>query len=485
MRRLAKIAAIGALFSDLFASAARAQDYGGQAAMDLGSAMLDHVVSTATLNPNYRPGANKAGAKAAGVARPANLAYTPSAALKASTVQGYVTRLKTKNPAAAQAVATNFGPGKYDYGQIYRGLTKDSGLRENDAADNLSSFMILGWMVVNNVQDGNAITVPMARGVRDQLAPKLAQNAQLTAPGAPGQLGEEMKLLFVVVQGGWQAAVKEKSLPAYQQGIAAMFKNQYGMDMTLFKLTATGFTARAGAASAGAAEPATRPAASSATTAPAAAPVAKAAAGAAPSSGAAAGAQWFFRAVSSGSGGVAFEPVVLLANGSYVDIGEEPLEGLNVAAAKAARPDAWGTWRKNGSAFVLTNARSGTNSYTLGSGNWFPAYAAGAAPLKQAYENVGGGNIGAATLLSIDKIQFVDDTLFRQGENMGVLSSNAAGGRTSSASGTYRLQGHTLTLTYADGRTVRKSFALGASGAPARPTNTLIFIGGDAYTDTK
>jgi hypothetical protein len=30
---------------------------------------------------------------------------------------------------------------------------------------------------------------------------------------------------------------------------------------------------------------------------------------------------------------------------------------------------------------------------------------------------------------------------------------------------------------------VRKSFAIGAAGTPARPSNELIFIGGDAYTD--
>ena len=65
----------------------------------------------------------------------------------------------------------------------------------------------------------------------------------------------------------------------------------------------------------------------------------------------------------------------------------------------------------------------------------------------------------------------------------GIIASNAAGGSKRGGSGTYRLQGHTLTLTYTDGRTVRKSFALGAEGTPARASNKIIFIGGDAYTD--
>ena len=61
--------------------------------------------------------------KGATMGKPAaatSLAYVPTAALKQKTVQGYVDRFKAKNPAASEAVETNFGPGKYDYGTIYR-----------------------------------------------------------------------------------------------------------------------------------------------------------------------------------------------------------------------------------------------------------------------------------------------------------------------------------------------------------------------------
>ena len=51
----------------------------------------------------------------------AGLLYSPASTLKTATVQGYIDRLKTKNPAAAQAIATTFGPGHYDYGTIYNG----------------------------------------------------------------------------------------------------------------------------------------------------------------------------------------------------------------------------------------------------------------------------------------------------------------------------------------------------------------------------
>ncbi|GAB3638449.1 hypothetical protein GCM10027422_40390 [Hymenobacter arcticus] len=171
----------------------------------------------------------------------AGLPYTVTPALKASTVQGYIDRLKTKNPAASQAVATNFGLGKYDYGTIYQGIVKGNGLRQNDAVDAMTAYMILGWMIVHNVQDGNAVTPAMVQGARAQFAPRLSQSPQLTAPGAAGQLGEEMKLQVVIVQGGWQSAIKENALPAYQQGIAALFKNQYGLDFSQLTLTGQGF----------------------------------------------------------------------------------------------------------------------------------------------------------------------------------------------------------------------------------------------------
>jgi hypothetical protein len=99
--------------------------------------------------------------------------------------------------------------------------------------------MLMGWAVVHNVQDEQAITIPMAQGVRAQVAPLLASSAQL--PTRAAQVGEELKLQTVVVQGDWQSAIREGKLAAYQQGIGNLFKTQYGMDMSQFKLTGQGF----------------------------------------------------------------------------------------------------------------------------------------------------------------------------------------------------------------------------------------------------
>lgn len=172
------------------------------------------------------------------------LTYTSTPALRQQTVQGYVTRLKANNPAAAQAIATTFGPGKYDYGQVYRGLIDGHGLRDNNAADAMTAFMLVGYMIVNDVRDDKSITPTKAQAVRAQLAPLMTQNPALQKPGALAQVAEEMKLQTVIIQGGWQSAMKENTLPAYRQGIATLFSKQYGLDMAKVRLTDQGLVGR-------------------------------------------------------------------------------------------------------------------------------------------------------------------------------------------------------------------------------------------------
>lgn len=80
------------------------------------------------------------------------------------------------------------------------------------------------------------------------------------------------------------------------------------------------------------------------------------------------------------------------------------------------------------------NNKGQSNSYTLGKGNWFPAYVAGAMPLKRTYKNVSGGSVSVVTSLVISKITFLDGSHFTEGENAGIVALNAAGGSRRSAS---------------------------------------------------
>ena len=196
--------------------------------------------------------------------------------------------------------------------------------------------------------------------------------------------------------------------------------------------------------------------------------------------------QWFFRAVSGYPAAISFEPVVLFANGDYYDVGEEPVDAVDKAADRKKRPAAWGTWKKTGETYLLTNYKRQSHDYHLGSGNWFPAYAyTSSSSLKKSYEKASGSDYGNGTVaLTIRKITFTDDTHFRGGASTGISSPNAAGGTKSSNGGTYKITGHTIELTMSSGEVVKKSFAVGAKGSPAKPSTNIIFIGGDAYTDT-
>jgi hypothetical protein len=196
---------------------------------------------------------------------------------------------------------------------------------------------------------------------------------------------------------------------------------------------------------------------------------------------------WYFRAISGYPAAITFEPVVLFKNGDYWEAGAETVESLNIANDKRKHSQAWGTWKRKGSTFLLTNSKGETNDYKLGEGNWFPAYAyTGAVKLKPAYEKVSGGDYGnGLNALSIKKITFLDATHFNEGLNAGMSTGNAAAWKKSSTGGTYRISGHTIEFTYNNGTVVKTSFALGAKGSPAKPDNALIFIGGYAYTDVE
>lgn len=234
MKRLLQLAS-ALLVGLTVAPAARAQE----GAIDM-TGMGIYADEEAVMDAARETGSTSARSKA----KPAvgSFGYVPTAALRQQTVRSAAQRLQTQRPADAKALESAFGSGKADYNQVYEGIIKGSGLRNNDAADALAAYILINWMVVHNVQDGNAITVPMARGVRAQVAPLLAP--KLTASGTAAQTGEGFKLQTAVLFAGWQAAIKGGQLSGFRQGVATSFKTQYHFDLAQFKLTGQGLIKR-------------------------------------------------------------------------------------------------------------------------------------------------------------------------------------------------------------------------------------------------
>ncbi|RNL87870.1 hypothetical protein ED312_09595 [Sinomicrobium pectinilyticum] len=196
--------------------------------------------------------------------------------------------------------------------------------------------------------------------------------------------------------------------------------------------------------------------------------------------------QWFFKAISGYPVSVTFEPVVLFENGEYLEVGITPTASLNIEKSKMERPKAWGTWKKENNTFYLTNYKGKTYDYRLGSGNWFPAFPYNHdIQLARSYKNTSSTDVGSATTLAISKISFIDNQHFVEGNNIGTIAPASAAWKKNKHTGTYTIQGHTLILSFADGRQEERSFALGASGNPAKPDTKMIFIGGDAYLAEK
>ena len=170
-------------------------------------------------------------------ASPASFAYVPTAALKQQTLRRYAERLQATDPAAAQAAPATYGPGKNAYDTLYGSLLAGTGLRDNDAADALAALLLLGYQVVHNLRNPNLVSLEMARGLRGQVAAVLAHTPQLNRAA----VGEECKLQTVVLSREWDAAVKNKTRPAYQRQVAALFQTQYHLVLSQVKLTSQGF----------------------------------------------------------------------------------------------------------------------------------------------------------------------------------------------------------------------------------------------------
>jgi len=164
------------------------------------------------------------------------LRYAPSPAVHQQVLGDLIGRIRAKNPQDAQAIQQAFA--KYDYAKIYDGIAGPYGLSGNDAGNAMTAYLVLGWMIANGTQDvpgGRAAAI----AARAQVASTFAEtNAVPREKWA--ELGEELKLQFVIAHAGWQSAMKEGNARPYADGIARQFQQVYGIDLRRVALDAGG-----------------------------------------------------------------------------------------------------------------------------------------------------------------------------------------------------------------------------------------------------
>ena len=195
---------------------------------------------------------------------------------------------------------------------------------------------------------------------------------------------------------------------------------------------------------------------------------------------------YLYEGYSTGVGGMmimTFEPILLLRDGSARRYLEIPPTDLNVARDKAANGRDWGRWTRGGKGFVVRWSAKDTDELKA---SFKTKPARPNQTMARAYETIGGGGntaLGGNVMVAFSNTyQFARNGTFTTegggGANVGATDTTG-GVAVSSRRGTagrYKLDGHTITLRYNDGRVVRKMFYFYPD------SDRAIGIGDDTYT---
>jgi hypothetical protein len=164
--------------------------------------------------------------------------YQPSSALAKRTVAAYVERIRRTNPAVADQVAREFD--KHDYQAVYRTIVEASGFRPYSVSDSMAAYMMMAWLIANG--GTREPSRAEAAGLRRQFAARVAGDRTVLANRA--KLSEELKLLLVALNAGFQSSRRDGTQRQYSDDVAAMVRKQYDLDLRALRLSSDGFVDR-------------------------------------------------------------------------------------------------------------------------------------------------------------------------------------------------------------------------------------------------
>lgn len=194
----------------------------------------------------------------------------------------------------------------------------------------------------------------------------------------------------------------------------------------------------------------------------------------------------------SGVGGYVyyvFDPYIFYKNGIVLRDFEAPPAEIDVAAFSRQNPHDWGKWRRSGAETLIywNGARDG-KPFHVDTKDIQPAIPGRRGlRLSGKYSSLsGGGNTafgGDVTVFSSRDLIFAPDGRFATRSAGGGGSSTVTALSTSpTESGTYAIDGYSITLKFRNGQTVRKAFVIFGSGKGKPVDNSVIHIGGRTYT---
>jgi hypothetical protein len=209
-----------------FASVVHAQDM-GQVWMDNAAASQNAYMTSHINNLVLK---NMTG-KNAGKVTDSRLTYNPSIKIRDRVIDNMAARMKLNS---SQLAALK----QMDLNKIFANITAPYRSRYDDAADIVTAYQVLNWMIANKAPDPKPVAVT---AVRNAVIPVLQQNREIAhEAGNRAMMSEEMKLLFVMQHAGWQEARKTGKLQSYSDAIARQYQQLYHQDLRSLKLDAKG-----------------------------------------------------------------------------------------------------------------------------------------------------------------------------------------------------------------------------------------------------
>jgi len=160
-----------------------------------------------------------------------NLTYNPSTRIRDRVIDRMAAGMKLSQ---ANVVRLK----QKDFNKIFTEITAPYRLQVDDAADILTAYQVLNWMIANNAPDPTPSSVDAVR--RSSIAAlKLDRDIAHNA-GNRAMLGEELKIIFVLNHSGWQAAKKSGAVSAYSDNITNQYQRRYNQDLRKLKLDSKG-----------------------------------------------------------------------------------------------------------------------------------------------------------------------------------------------------------------------------------------------------
>jgi hypothetical protein len=164
-------------------------------------------------------------------ARDFHLTYNPSIKVKGEALNAFIAR------GHLEKIADELR--RMDFDKAFTSITAPYHLQYNDAADILTAYQVLSWLIANQAPEPKPDAVAATRYA---VASALAKSSVISDdPYSRAKMGESVKILFLVLQSGWHTANKKGTVKAYSDQITNQYKQQYHQDLRKIKLDKSGW----------------------------------------------------------------------------------------------------------------------------------------------------------------------------------------------------------------------------------------------------